>query len=88
MSGRASNTRKTLKMTRTFKRMVEDRDWIGGVCSGMAYWLGLPVAVVRLVWAIAFFSFGVGFWPYMLLCIFVPRWAKEPADYAEVTSDT
>lgn len=71
-----------------FKLMNYDRCWLGGVCAGIAYALELPVWLVRLLTAVAFFGYGFGLGAYILLWIFVPRWAAEPADYAEVTGDS
>jgi len=66
---------------------LPQKSWIGGVCAGVAYYLGLPLWVVRLVWGVAFFFYSVGFWPYILLWIFVPNAGKVPDDYAERTGD-
>lgn len=46
---------------------------IAGVCAGMATYLGIDTAVVRLLFLIAFFAFGTGFLLYMLLWIIIPE---------------
>ena len=45
---------------------------IGGVCSGLANYLGLDTSLVRLFFAIAFFIFSTGFWIYIILWIVMP----------------
>lgn len=45
---------------------------IGGVCSGLANYLGLDASLVRLFFAIAFFIFSTGFWVYIILWIVMP----------------
>lgn len=67
---------------RKLRRVVGEK-WIGGVCAGVAYSLGAPAWLVRLVWAILGFSYGVGILPYLLLWVFMPEWDATPADYAE-----
>lgn len=68
-------------------RLLPQKEWIGGVCAGLAYWLGAPLWLVRLVWGAAFFFYGVGLIPYLLLWIFVPNAGNLPADYAQRTGD-
>lgn len=68
-------------------RLLPDEGWIGGVCAGLAYWLSLPLWLVRLVWVVVFFFYGVGLLPYLLLWIFVPNAEKTPADYGKRTGD-
>ena len=46
---------------------------IGGVCSGLANYLGLDASLVRLFFAIAFFIFSTGFWVYIILWIVMPE---------------
>ena len=45
---------------------------IGGVCSGLANYFGIDAALVRLLFAIAFFVFSTGFWIYIILWIVMP----------------
>lgn len=71
-------------MKREFKRITGE-EWIGGVCAGLAYWLGIPTWLVRLCWVgVSFFS-GVGIIIYILLWIFTPEWDATPDDYEEIT---
>jgi len=70
-------------MTRKLRK-VPDRGWIGGVCAGIAYWLGIPAWVVRLVLTLAVAGFGFGVVLYLLLWIFMPAWEATPSDYDAV----
>jgi len=45
----------------------------GGVCSGLADYFDMDVTVVRLLFAFTFFIMGVGFIPYIILWIVLPR---------------
>lgn len=68
-------------------RKVTEREWVGGVCAGLAYFVGAPVWIVRLVWAMAMVYFGVGGFLYLCLWFFLPAWESTPKDYDEVTGD-
>jgi phage shock protein C len=46
---------------------------IGGVCSGLAEYFEMDVTVVRLLFAFTFFIMGVGFIPYIILWIVLPK---------------
>ena len=45
---------------------------IGGVCSGLAKYFEIDAALVRLLFAVAFFAFSTGFWLYVILWIIMP----------------
>ena len=45
---------------------------IGGVCSGLANFFGLDVALVRIAFVIAFMFASFGFWLYIILWIVLP----------------
>jgi phage shock protein PspC (stress-responsive transcriptional regulator) len=64
-------------------RKVKDRGWLGGVCAGIGYWLGIPTWLVRVVWAFLGLVYGLGVLLYVLLWIFMPKWEEVPDDYAE-----
>ncbi len=51
----------------------EDSKVLGGVCSGLAAYFGIDVTVVRLLFAIGFFVFGIGFLTYIILWIIAPK---------------
>ncbi len=50
----------------------ENHKLVGGVCSGIANYFDIDIAIVRIVFAILLFSFGIGFIPYIILWIAVP----------------
>lgn len=50
-----------------------------GVAGGMAEWLDLDPAVVRLVWALLILAGGIGFLLYIIAAIVVP---EEPLEMA------
>lgn len=62
-------------------RRVVGQKLIGGVSAGVAYWLGAPAWLIRLVWVVLGFCYGIGIVPYLLLWIFMPRWEETPDDY-------
>lgn len=45
---------------------------IGGVCSGLANYFDMDVALVRVIFALALLGFGAGFWLYVILWIALP----------------
>lgn len=45
---------------------------LGGVCSGLAHYFGIDVAVVRIIFVILAISFGFGIIPYLVLWVAVP----------------
>jgi phage shock protein C len=45
----------------------------GGVCSGLAEYFEMDVVVVRLLFAFTFLIMGVGFIPYIVLWIVLPK---------------
>jgi phage shock protein C len=71
-------------MLKRLKRINDDEE-VGGVCAGIAYWLGIPTWIVRVIWAISIIYYGVGAGLYIILWIFVPRWEEDPSDYEEIS---
>jgi phage shock protein PspC (stress-responsive transcriptional regulator) len=59
---------------RTRGRLYRDSSdkYIGGVCSGIANYLNVDPAVVRLLFAILGFGTGIGFLAYIILWIVLP----------------
>jgi len=67
---------------RTGKRLYRDPDSeiLAGVCSGLSAYLGIEDPIwMRLLFAIAFFGFGIGVLPYVILWAVVPE-AKTSGD--------
>lgn len=56
-----------------------ERKKIAGVCSGLAYYFGIDVVLVRIIFLLLFFGTGFGFILYLILWIIVPK--------AETTGD-
>ena len=70
-------------MERKLRKVTEKR-WIGGVAAGIAYWLGFPAWIVRLVWAFSVLWLGAGLVLYILFWIFMPSWDVTPEDYDRI----
>lgn len=76
----------TLLTNRKLRKITnEEILWVGGVCAGVSYWLGIPTWIVRLVWTCSVLFFGMGVVLYILLWIFMPKWDEPPQDYKEIT---
>ena len=72
---------------RPFRRLPR-KAWIGGVCAGAAYSLGVPTWLVRLiVTAMAVFGAGSLIVVYLLLWVFLPSEPVTPPDYFQRTGD-
>ena len=58
-----------------YKKLYRDEyhKVLGGVCSGLAEYFEMDVTVVRLLFAFTFFIMGVGFIPYIILWIVLPK---------------
>jgi phage shock protein PspC (stress-responsive transcriptional regulator) len=57
------------------KKLFRDGDdkFLGGVCSGLAHYVGIDVIWMRIIWLVLLFGFGVGFLIYPLLWILIPQ---------------
>lgn len=75
------------KIRRRKIRKIKEYKWIAGICAGAAYWLGIPVWIIRIMWlcSVLFYGFGTGV--YILLFIFLPKWDKTPTDFKKITGD-
>ena len=60
----------------------KDHKSIGGVCSGLAIYLGLDIALVRVLFVVCFFMVAASFWVYVILWIVAPL-AVTPAQKCE-----
>jgi phage shock protein PspC (stress-responsive transcriptional regulator) len=56
------------------KRLYRNSDQriLGGVCSGIAAWLGISVIIVRLAFFVCFWFYGISALAYLLLWIVIP----------------
>jgi phage shock protein PspC (stress-responsive transcriptional regulator) len=57
------------------KKLYRDGDdkFLGGVCSGLAHYVGIDTLWMRLLWLVLFFFFGTGILIYILLWILIPQ---------------
>lgn len=57
------------------KRLFRDPDdkKIGGVCSGLALFLGIDVVFIRIIFLIALLFVGGGFWAYVIFWSVAPE---------------
>jgi phage shock protein C len=44
-----------------------------GVCGGLGEYFGIDPTVIRLLWVVAFFAFGIGFIAYIVAAIIMPE---------------
>ncbi len=54
------------------KKSATDRK-IGGVCAGIAEYLGVDPTVIRLLFVLALFFGTMGFWVYIVLLFIMPN---------------
>lgn len=59
--------------------LIPDYGWLGGVCSGIAYYFKIKVWIVRLLCFCSGFG-GV----YLLVWFFAPNIKETPKDYSFV----
>lgn len=64
-----------------------ERGILGGVCSGLAYYLNVEVVFIRIIWIILFFVFGTGFFFYLILWFIIPK-AETTADRIKMMGET
>ena len=55
------------KLSRSNNKMI------GGVCAGIAAYLGLDPTIVRIVWVLMLFFAGFGILLYLILWIIMPK---------------
>jgi len=81
-------TRSSRSSSYRYRRIYRDPDnrVLGGVCSGMgAYWQIDPL-VIRILFLVAFFGFGIGLIIYLILWIVIPE-AKTAAQKLEMKGE-
>jgi phage shock protein PspC (stress-responsive transcriptional regulator) len=79
-SSEQKNTKTNTTYNAAGKRRLfrdENHKLVGGVCSGVANYFDIDIAIVRVVFLILLFSFGIGFIPYIILWIAVPSSAEQ-----------
>jgi phage shock protein PspC (stress-responsive transcriptional regulator) len=73
--------------TRRLHRSATDKK-IGGVCAGVADYLGVDPTIVRVVWLCFVLTGGVGLFAYLLLWFILPLEADQPAYTATAGTPT
>ena len=59
-------------MAKRLTRDVRNKE-IAGVCAGIANYFDIDPTIVRLIWGVAFFVYGIGFIPYLILWFVLPE---------------
>ncbi|HHO55544.1 MAG TPA: PspC domain-containing protein [Trueperaceae bacterium] len=54
----------------------KDNKVIGGVCYGLAEYFNQDPTLIRVLFAIALFGFGIGFLPYIIMWVVFPESAE------------
>jgi phage shock protein PspC (stress-responsive transcriptional regulator) len=62
-----------------YKRLYRDENnkFIAGVCSGIANYFNTDPVIIRIIFIIAFFTFGIALLPYIILWVAVPSTATK-----------
>jgi phage shock protein PspC (stress-responsive transcriptional regulator) len=68
------------KAGRRLYRSARDKK-VGGVCAGVAYYLGIDPTIVRVVWLCFVLLGGVGLFTYLLLWFILPLEDVQTAGY-------
>ena len=50
---------------------------IGGVCGGIAQYFDIDPIIMRILWFVAVFFYGIGIIPYLAFWLIVPRENKN-----------
>ncbi|HCS74978.1 MAG TPA: PspC domain-containing protein [Clostridiales bacterium] len=70
------------KLYRSNKQKV-----FAGVCGGLAEYLNVDVTIVRLIWVLAFFAWGVGLLAYIIAAVIIPTAVKEANNEGTTVTD-
>lgn len=52
-------------MARRLTRSADDKI-IAGVCSGLARYFNIDPVIIRVIWGVSFFAYGIGLLPYLI----------------------
>lgn len=55
------------------KKLVKGEKKIFGVCSGLANYFDTDATIVRLLFVVAFFGFGMGLLIYVVMALIMPN---------------
>lgn len=59
-------------MTRRLTRNANDKI-IAGVCSGLARYFNIDPVIIRVIWGVSFFAYGIGLLPYLIFWVILPE---------------
>jgi phage shock protein C len=54
------------------KKLVKGEKKIFGVCSGLANYFDIDPTIMRLLFVVAFFGFGMGLLAYIVMALIMP----------------
>ena len=60
---------------------------VAGVCGGLSEYFNVDVTIIRLIWVLAFFAWGVGFLVYIISAIIIPTAASESTEGTTITDE-
>ena len=52
-------------MARRLTKSADDKI-IAGVCSGLARYFNIDPVIIRVIWGVSFFAYGIGLLPYLI----------------------
>lgn len=65
-----------IKMSKKLYRS-NNQKVVAGVCGGLSEYFNVDVTIIRLIWVLAFFAWGVGLLVYIISAIIIPAAANE-----------
>ncbi len=71
LSGTAENTKQSLPSYKPLLRTRDDR-MIAGICGGLGKYFDKDPVIFRILAVLLLFSFGIGFWIYLLGILLIP----------------
>lgn len=72
VKGKAKKATKPAAREKRLYRSKSDKV-LGGVCGGLAKYLGVDPIIIRLIWAVATLGYGIGLLAYILAWIIIPQ---------------
>ncbi len=54
------------------KKLVKGEKKLFGVCSGLANYMDIDPTVMRIIFVLAFFGFGMGLLVYLVMAVIMP----------------
>ena len=54
------------------KKLTKGEKKLFGVCSGLANYMDIDPTVMRIIFVLAFFGFGVGLLIYLVMAVIMP----------------